>query len=298
MSLSSVSIYNYENPSQFLLDRVGDLQRNDAGLSIRLLAKRMGFKSHSLLLMLLQGKRPLRVKHAQFLARGLGLNSTEQLYLQALIQYESARDMEEKQLCQHWLSEINPRPLPSARVLQEFECVSNWIHMAILALSDLPGFAENAQAIARRFRNAVKPAEVRAAIERLKSLGLLQYNKDGLLQATDARLTTQDDVANQGARKYHGQVVELSKAALENTPLEQREFQSFTIAMDSARIPEAKEMIRKFRIQFAREMGKGVANEVFQCNLQFFQLTESPILPSKIEDEGVDSPTQELGMTQ
>jgi uncharacterized protein (TIGR02147 family) len=246
----------------------------------------MGLKSHSLLLMLLQGKRPLRVKHASPLARGLELSSAERLYLQALIQFDSAQDLEEKQLCSLWLSDLHPTGLIRTRQLDEFEFISNWIHMAILSLTDSKDFDPAPEAIAKRLGHGVSSQEVRAAIERLKTLKLIEFDESGGFRPSQHQVTTADDVASLGVRKYHKQVMELAAEALETVPLTRREFQSFAISIPDAKVPLAKEMIRKFRSQFAKAMASEAGNDVFQFNVQFFQLTESPAGKIPIEDEG------------
>lgn len=287
-----ISIFNYQNSRQYLVDKVKNLQHQDPSLSIRVLAKRMGMKSHTLLLMLLQGKRPLRVKHAAALAKGFDLSSQERLYLQALIQFDSSEDVEEKQLCQLWLSDLHPAEPLKIRQIEEFELVSNWLHMAILALSDTHGFDPSAESIAKRFGSRATVGEVRSAMERLKNMKLIEFDEDGRFRPTHHRVTTADDVANAGARKYHRGVMGLADQALDAIPLERREFQGFSIAIPDEKVPLAKEMIRKFRSQFAQAMSGDSANQVYQMNIQFFQLTESPARMGRAEDEGVESECQ------
>ncbi|NUM87640.1 MAG: TIGR02147 family protein [Bdellovibrionales bacterium] len=280
-------IYQYQSAHRFLLDRVNREQKS--GDSIRNLAKRMGL-SHTLLVMFLQGKRPLRVKHAGAIAQGLGLDAQARLYLQALIQFEGARDPQEKQLCQLWLSELHPDgAILHTRVVDEFEVISNWIHMAILSIASLRDFDPAPEAIAARLGAKVTAHEVRAAISRLKSLGLIRVEAGGRFVPTQAQVTTQNDVISQGARAYHKQVMDLAKDALDRQPLEAREFQSFAIDVARDRIPLAKELIRKFRTQFVKAMKADVTEEVYQMNIQLFQLTESPAARKSAEDEGVDA---------
>ncbi|MGK5089377.1 TIGR02147 family protein [Bdellovibrionota bacterium FG-2] len=282
------SIFNYASPRQFLLDTLSSKQKLDPEFSVRKWAKEMELKSHTLLVMLLQGTRPLRVKHAAFLAKGLRLSSQEKLYLQALIQFEGAEDPEEKSLYELWLSDLNPGKEFRTKEVDEFMVISHWAHMAILAMTQLRDFESSAQWIHSRFKTKVEISEINAALTRLLSLGLLVKNKDGKLEATFNRVTTRDDVASAGARKYHQEVLKLAGEAIEKSPITQRESQSFALSVSRDKIPLAKEMIRKFRAQFAQAIGSDAGNEVYQMTVQFFQLTESPI-PKGIEDEGGDT---------
>jgi uncharacterized protein (TIGR02147 family) len=289
MEMLNHNIYDYESPRQFLLDRVNEMQKAEPALSIRALAQRCGDISHTLLIMLLQGKRPLHVKHATVLARGLKLTSAERIYFQALVQFDSAQDLEEKKLCSLWLADLHPTGAPRQRRLDEFELVSNWFHMAILAASEVEGFEASPEAIAKRFGHKLTATEVRSALERLASLKLIEYTADGKFRPTHNSITTADDVASAGARKYHKQVMSLAAEALEAAPLERREFQSMAISIPESKIGLAKDMIRKFRAQFENAMGGEKLDHVYQFNIQFFQLTENPARMGRTEGEGVDT---------
>jgi len=270
--MKNVSIYNYENPRQFLLDF-----QSEAKLSVRALAKQMGMRSHTLLVMLLKGKRAIRMKHAAIIAKGTGLSSQEKLYLQALIQYANADDHEAKQLNAMWLAELHPHKEFKVKEIDDFIVISHWVHMAILAMSELKNSPLTPTKIAKRLGGKVTAHEVRAAVERLKTGGLLVEDSTGKLSATYQKVTTSDDVKNAGAKAYHKQVSELAAKAVEDLPLAEREFQAFAMSVSKDKIPMAKEMIRKFRAQFAKAIGADETggDEVFQMNIQFFQLTES-----------------------
>jgi uncharacterized protein (TIGR02147 family) len=275
--MDSVSVYQYSSARQYLLDSLSARQKENPRFSVRTWAKRMGLSSHALLVMLLQGKRALRVQHVTFLARGLPeLTSQQRLYFQALIQFEAAQTPEEKNLCSLWLADLHPGKAFRAVEVEQFLAISHWVHMAVLAMTDLQGAAlteERAIEILGKRSNA---SEVRGAVDRLKNLGLLKVRADGTLEAGADSVSTKDDVANAGARAYHKNVMTLAADALGQTPVERREFQACALAVPAAKVALAKEMIRKFRAQLATAMRSEPGDEVYQFNVQFFPLTESP----------------------
>jgi hypothetical protein len=75
-------------------------------------------------------------------------------------------------------------------------------------------------------------------------------------------VTTRDDIANKGARKYHKGVMELSCEALEEQPVDIREYQSFSMTVDRDKIPLSKEMIRNFRAQLELACRSEAGNEI------------------------------------
>ncbi len=281
--------FNYTNPRQFLLDCLSARQETDPAFSVRAWAKELQIGSHTLLIMLLNGKRPLRLKHVPAFAQNLKLPSAERLYFQALIQYDSATTHEEKQLYSVWLSDLNPGREFRTREIDQFLVISHWTYTAIIMMTELKGFAGTGQEISRVLKGRISPAEAQAALQRLIDLGLIIRRPDGRLQATYDRVTTRDDIASEGARKYHRSAIEAALHAIDEVPLDRREFQSFTVAIRKDKVLLAKEMIRRFRSQFSSAVGaEGDGDDLYQMNINFFQLTESPAGMVRSEDEGVE----------
>jgi uncharacterized protein (TIGR02147 family) len=283
------SIYEYKKASRYLVDRVLEKQKADRRFSIRRWAKEMGFPSHSLLAMVLQGKRNLTLKQVPYLAQGLGLSTHEKMFFQGLIQVENARTPEEKDWCELWLSDLRPHSTAKTEIreIDEYLSIAQWIHPALLALSDTRDSYRSAEEAASKLDSKASPLEIRSAIERLVSLSLLEKDAQGTYRATCKRLTTKDDVANRGAREYHKQCANLIADRIDLQDVKEREFQSAAIAIPTSKIPLAKEMIRKFRVQFNEAMSSEYSDQVYQLNLHFFRLTESPSQVVKV-NEGAD----------
>ena len=272
--MNTFSVYNYENPHQFLLDYLANKQKEDKSYSVRKWAKDMELKSHSLLVMLLQGKRKLRVQHCEFLAKSIVLNTNERAYLQTLIQYQNADGVEEKKHILTLLSDLHPGEGFRPKEINEFTVLSDWIHMGIMAMTELKDFKGTEEEIAVLLNGKVQLTEIRSALIRLMDLDLLYWSDEGKLVPTFNEITTKDDVSSAGAREYHKQVINLASKAIDEQSLEDREFQSFTMGVAKEKIPLAKEMIRKFRLKLTKALS-GEGDNVYQTSIQFFQLTSN-----------------------
>lgn len=283
------TIYEYQSARRFVLDAVAEKRKSGEPFSIRRWAKEMGLNSHAHLVMLLSGKRNLTLKHVPALAQGLRLSTPERLYFQAMIQFENAKAPEEKSLFELWLSDLRPRGSLKIREVEEYRLIADWIHMAILAMSGLKNAPLTLAKIHSKLGHRFSRHEILSAIERLLDLGILE-EKDGAYTTHFDRVTTRDDISNRGAREYHKQVARLAIEAVDaQDPLE-REFQSLALSVPKGKIPLAKEMIRKFRTQFSQAMAQEKGDEVYQMNLQFFRLTESPseMVPKEDESAGAE----------
>ncbi len=267
-------IYQYRSAKDYLVDVVAAKQRADQNFSIRGWAREMGMPSHSLLVMVLQGKRKVSIKQIPFFARGLNLTKNDQLYFQAIIQFENATTPAEQSMYANWLSENSPKDSTSINVIDQFWMISEWIHMAIMAMVSLRNFDHTVAYIQKRLRKKFTTQEISSAIKRLRQFKLLE-EVEGKLYLTATVSTTRNDIADAGVRDYHKQVAELAKEAVEEQSSAEREFQSFTVPVASDQIMVAKKMIREFRTELCRVLTAKPGDEVYQVNLHFFSLTRT-----------------------
>jgi len=288
-----LNIYEYQNPRQFLLDQLSVFQKRDSKFSARSWAKKMGLPAPSLLIMILQGTRPLLLKHVDFLNRGLNLSTPEQLFFRALIQLTNAKTIEEKRLCEFWISELNPGSSLRIKEISEHEVISKWIHFTILSMTHLKAFDGKVDTIHKLLESKVSVHEVRSALMRLEELGLVTRDeKSGRLLSTNTAVSTRDDVTIKASHEYFKSVFRMAEDAVSTQSVLEREFQALAIAVPHDRITLAKEMIRRFRSQFIQAMvpDNATADHVYQLNLQFFRLTECPSEQWRaLENEGATS---------
>lgn len=279
--MAKIDIFKYKDPRLFLLDSYEKRKVTDPDFSVRKWAKEMGLAGHTLLAMILQGKRNLKIKHTDFFSQWLKLNSKQLRYFKLLIQFANAKTIEEKSHLLSLLSEVNPQGTIDRVDIEQFDVLSNWIHMAIMGMTKLKNFNGTVDEIFYLVKGKKSKFEIRLALERLLRLKLIAYNEDRKIYVTHNYVSTPDDVASKGARAYHRQVMDLAKDALEEIPLERREFQSFVMAIDKDKVDLAKQMIRDFRKELHLAVS-GRGDHIYQTNIQFFQLTEDSGLDQEI----------------
>jgi uncharacterized protein (TIGR02147 family) len=245
---------------------------------------------HALLILILQGKRNLTLKQVPFLAKGLCLSTPERLYFQALIQLESTKTQEEKDLMHTWLQDLNPGVAYKVKEVDEYIVISHWIHMAILAFAHSKEGLKTVDQMIERFESKLTRLEIHSAFERLKDMGLLTWSaENSRYLATFQRVTTADDMVNKGVREYHKQVAKLAIDSIEKQDPLEREFQSFAMSVPENKIAIIKEMMRRFRTQIEdelRDQSSAVSDEeIYQMNLHFFRLTDQPWSHSKVQPD-------------
>ncbi len=157
--------------------------------------------------------------------------------------------------------------------IDTFIAISDWYHLAILELVKLKNFKPNNRFIAKAFDITVN--EVNAAVERLIRLDLLKIEKDGKwINTKGSNTTVDDDLTHSAYRKYLKQILGLAIKALEEVPVNLRDQSSMTMSINTNRLPEAIEMITKFRRRLCKFLEEDKEkDEVYQLAISLYPLT-------------------------
>ena len=287
--MTQLSVFHYQSARDYLKDAIAEKKRLLPDFSIRKFCKASNFGSHSLLVMILNGRRRMTLKQVPALVEGFTLSSEERIFLQTLIQLDNSTSEEEKNLCKLWLNDLNPKRDYRIVEIEQYHVIADWIHMAILTLAKIKGALISPENIYHLVNEKVPVPKIREALERLLDLGLLKKEIDGTFTPAFASVKTKDDVSNKGAREYHKQVARLAIDAVEEQSPDIREFQSFALTVPEGKIPLAKELIRKFRHQLVQVLDAEPGSEIYQCNLHFFKLVESSSILSKVTRDAAKS---------
>lgn len=159
-----------------------------------------------------------------------------------------------------------------------FEVLSDWYHFAILELMNTKHFNGNPKWIAKSLGITIN--EVNISIDRLQRLEMLEINNDGAWKDLTGGKTNLGDPAltNQAFIRYQKKILALSEKSLMGDSIDIRDHSGTTMAIDSSKIPEAKELTRKFRRKIGKLLTGENEDQVYQLQVSLFPL-------SKIEDK-------------
>jgi uncharacterized protein (TIGR02147 family) len=156
---------------------------------------------------------------------------------------------------------------------KSFEIISNWFCMTIREMVRLVDFQEDPEWIQERLMFDVSIDEIRQAIKDLLHQGLIRRDDQGKLISSPGLLHTTNDIASEGIKRFHEQMLDNAKSSLRTVDVDLREFTAETLTINTSSIPEAKELIREFKAKFARLMEELEGDETYQLQVQFFPLT-------------------------
>jgi uncharacterized protein (TIGR02147 family) len=245
--------------------------RANPSYSLRAFAKSLG-TDFSSLSKILKGKRPLGPRAIRNLGKRLGLGPAElQRYLGGLKRSHNAITGSETTL-------IEADTDYGQLALDSFQIISDWQHYAILELMRVDQFRSEEKWIARALGITVSEAHI--TLERLERVGLIEKTAEGWVDISGGKSTTvHNEFTATAFRSLQRQILERALVALEEVPMEKRDQSSMTMAIDTDRLPEAKEMIKDFRRKLAKFLSRGERRD------QVYNLGISLYPVSKIEGE-------------
>lgn len=223
-----------------------------------------GFLSH-----LLNQKRKLSVARAIEIAPSLKLSSSEKSVFINLVRLEAART---EDLKNNILKDLSKNLLINKIKeldLQVFSAISNWYHHAILELTFKDDFVLNPKSVSKTL--GIAEVEAKMAIERLINLKLIKLDNKKYIKA-DGHLNPTAQVISGAQRQRHKQILTKASEALDSQSIDQREFQSITMCIDPALIPEAKKRIQEFAWDLCNHLESKKRKEIYEMSIQLFSL--------------------------
>lgn len=246
-------------------------QRNlkNSRYSLRSFARDLGL-SPSRLSEVLNGRYGLSRKASEQIADRLSFSKTEKERFCDLVDVDHARSKTKKELAR---SRLKKSVLKYKTMeLDAFKIISDWHHLAILELTYLDEFTNDIKWISKTL--GISPTAVETAIERLKKVGLLK-EKAGKLTSTEDFSSIGEDKPSHAIKNFHKQVMERALSALFVQNFEERDFSSVVMAIHQSKLPQAKELIRKFKKEFGELVTNSVSKDSVYClGVQFFNLAK------------------------
>ena len=155
--------------------------------------------------------------------------------------------------------------------LETFKAISEWYHYPIMELTKLNNFVLTPHSASLALH--IPLSDAKKAFDRLVFLGILREHKNTFIKIKKVIEST-SDLPSFYIRKHHHQMIEKGRRALEEQNLFEREISSMTIAINQNQLPEVKKRIQKFKKKLSEFLDdKSPKDKVYQCNIQFFNLT-------------------------
>ncbi len=157
--------------------------------------------------------------------------------------------------------------------LEYFKVIADWYHFAILELTHVEDFQNDAAWMAAKLGITID--EVTEAVARLKNLDFLS-EEEGKLKDVFKFLATPNDVPSESLKMFNHQLMKKAMEALYDQDVLNREIASNIFSVRKDRVPEFKEKLRVFRRDLENEACQSKGKDAVYClSMQFYELTRS-----------------------
>ncbi len=272
------AIYQYSDFRNFLRDHYAYHKANTRRYSFRAFSKAAGFSSPNFIKLVMDGEKNLTGDSASQLAKAMGLDEAATGYFQDLVQFAQAKDMDAKRKALERIDQRHRKQGADNLGDADAAYLKAWYLPVIREMSALPGFSDDAPALAKRLAFPVPAKDVRAALDFLESHGFLQRDAKGRLKRKERVLATGDMAKKPGlaaaAREYHVQMAELAKQAIFQMPKENRSATNTTLSLSAEGYARALKRIEALRFELL-ELAAADAGPrgLHQLNVTLFPLT-------------------------
>ncbi|MDH5674113.1 MAG: TIGR02147 family protein [Myxococcales bacterium] len=271
---ASIDVFRYLDYRAFLAEYYRIKKRR--GFSYRAFSRRAGLASPNYLKLVIEAKRNLTPEMALTFAEACELHGEASEYFAQLVRFNQARDDETRNDAYHRLSGFRRYRRAQKLELAHAAYHATWYLPAIRELVSSSQFREDPAWIGRQLMPEVKPREVRAALDTLLELELLERDPEGHLLQTSAVVTTGAQTQSMHIGNYHREMMQRAAHSIELVPAAERDLTSVTFCIEPSQMPAFKERLTRFR----RELldlsdSAGPRARVMQLNLQLFPLTRT-----------------------
>lgn len=274
----SMEVFEFQSFNSYLKFKISEQMRTPLGRrksNLSRLSKTLGYKSPSLLSMVISGRRAPSDELVSALISRWELTPNEREYIRLLAQLSRAEAKgKATSSLHHEIAIIRGKPIKKTLTAAQFSAMSEWYYNVIKQLIGSPEFKNDPQWISQKLKRKVSPTKVQEAIKDLIEIGMIELKpQTNKLQAKIGYTETTHDIPSEAIRLHHLQMLQRAVEALEEQAVEKRHFNSMTLKIDNKKLPEAKKRILTFMRQFHEEFGEAEAKSVFQINVQLFEHT-------------------------
>ena len=273
-----LAIYGYTDYRQYLKDFYDFKKDGGHGYSYRAFSKAAGFTSPNILKLVIDGKRNISSESVNKFLQALSLTGNMAEYFKTLVKLNQSKSDDEKVALFETLNKLTPEAKRRQLNQESLQYVSHWLYPVIREMVALDEFRDDPYWISRRINSKASVSEISNALQFLIKEGFIQKQPDGKYAAKDNMVLSNDEVKSLAIRKYHKQMLDQAKDALEHLPMDAREFGALTFALPEAALAELKYKIKQFRSElhtWAMQTAEDTEGEVItQVNIQMYPHTK------------------------
>lgn len=268
-----VSVFDYFNYRSYLEDYYQYRKSLNPKFSHRYFARKAGYNSSGLYLLLTRGKQNLTPAYLPKFAKAMELDAREEEYFRLMVDFTHAGTSEAKQAILDRMVELLP---PGAKELrrEQADYYRSWKNVAVREALSVVDIRDNYADLASFISPPLSIRQARASLRLLASLGLIKKTSRGYWRATDAVLASTPETAPLHVRGFQKAMMDLAKDALDQYPKGERNICCSTFSISRQGMDRLNLKVARF-LRDIEDLVRSDEKEdqVFQLNLQLFPLS-------------------------
>jgi uncharacterized protein (TIGR02147 family) len=268
-------IYEYDNYRFFLRDYFREQKRLKDMFSHRYFARRAGFASSSFCAHVIDGKRNLTERSLYKMMRGLKLTGKASSYFSALVAFNQAKTVEEREDNFRVLKRLRKSTDLYRINRKQWAYYDEWYYPVIRELVAYAHWRGDYRTLGELVRPSVSADKAREAVETLVAIGMLRPTDDGGYEQASEGVTG-GDVPPSVTRNARKEFLLRAIEATETLSVDERHVAGVTVAMSRENYESlVAKMDELRRMVLAAAIDEPDVDRVYQFNFQAFPLSES-----------------------
>lgn len=269
------SILDYTDYRTYLKDYIETRHENGLPASNRWFAQKMGINSNAWLTYVLQGKRNLNQNNIKQLSVLLKLKTVECRYLEALVQFNQAKGIDDRNLFYHEMEaarkSANTRTLSS----DQYEFYSVWYHSAIRSIIDMYPDFTGYEELGSYLCPPLKASEAKKSVALLERLGLILKDKNGKYQLENRAITSGAYEKALAITNFQRETMKLAHESLDRFEKSERDISTMTMGISEEALIKVKELLAETRKKITEIVSSDPhSDRVYQLNMQLFPFSK------------------------
>jgi len=260
------------NYRTYLRDKLIEKKKINPQFSLRSFSKVLGVQP-TFLSYILNGKRDLSDEMIEQFIERLKISGKEAKIFELIVKLEKTKNVSIKNKILETLKQIDPsRSQQRDLTVEHFTLISEWHHYVIFMLIDIEDFDWTIPNVASAV--GVNTFEVKHALERLRSLDLIEYKDEERPVKIETRILAKSTQSSSATRKYHSQLLKMTEIALDNCPAQDRFNGSEIVTLSEDQVAEAAEIFEEcFKKVFSLAKQNVKHKKVYQVGIHLFPVS-------------------------
>lgn len=265
-------IFHYSDYRKFLHDWFEEKKRENRAVSLRMIARLVGYKAPSYLSMIISGKINMSVDMCLKFCAFMKLTKKRYDYFQNMVLYGNASSHEEQK---QYFDKMRTFKEASVYIVDaaQYRYYEKWYHSAIRALLEFFPLRDDYETIGRMLIPHIRKEDVCEALELLKELKMVAPDENGFYRPVNNVISTGYDASGIAINTFLMNSLHLSETALGRFKRDERNYSSLTLGISEKGFADIRQELREFRRRVLKIAEDDIADRIYQLSFQFFPLS-------------------------